>query len=162
MTEVTNNKTFGKKMIQSLSRAVDNAVLLLLLVCLIFAGYSLWDTHKVYEDASSAKYETYKPVSEEETKSFEELRAMNPDVLGWITIYDTMIDYPLVQSKVSNNEYLSRNPEKEFESSGSIYLDTHKCSVIWNCLQTNTFSIRISMGIYFTMGKTMGLNSLLY
>ncbi len=113
-----------KRIVRTLSRTVDNAVLLTLLVCLIFASYSFWDSHQLSAEATSEKYETYKPVSEEDTKSFEELRAMNPDVLGWITIYDTKIDYPLVQSKIGNSEYLSKNPEREFQSSGSIYLDT--------------------------------------
>ena len=116
----------NKRFVRTLSRTVDNAVLLTLLVILILAAYSLWDSHQVFAEADAEQYETYKPVTEEDTKSFDELRAMNPDVLGWITIYDTKIDYPLVQSKTSNSEYLSQNPEKEFQSSGSIYLDT-KC-----------------------------------
>ena len=105
----------NKRFVRTLSRTVDNAVLLTLLVILVLAAYSLWDSHQVFAEADAEKYETYKPVAEEDTKSFDELRAMNPDVLGWITIYDTKIDYPLVQSKTSNSEYLSRNPEKEFQ-----------------------------------------------
>ena len=119
----TQSPKTEKRIVRSLSRTVDNAVLLTLLVILMLAAYSLWDAHQVFAEANAEKYESYKPVTEEETKSFDELRAMNPDVLGWITIYDTKIDYPLVQSKISNSEYLSRNPEREFKSSGSIYLD---------------------------------------
>lgn len=114
-----------RRTVRTLSRAVDNIVLLTLLVILVLASWAFYDSRLVDEEATADKYETYKPVTEEDTKSFEELRVMNPDVLGWITIYDTTIDYPLVQSKTNNSEYLSRNPEREFQSSGSIYLDTH-------------------------------------
>ena len=111
------------RVIRILNRIVDAAVLLLLLICLMLAIWSFWDSHQVYEEASVEQYTAYKPIPGEETKSFDELRAMNSDVIGWLTIYDTKIDYPLVQSKKNNSEYLSRDPEGEFQSSGSIYLD---------------------------------------
>ena len=114
--------TTEHSIVRSLSRAVDNAVLLTLLVCLLLAGYSLWDTHKVDAAADPARYETFKPTADD-TKSFEELRAMNSDVIGWLTIYGTSIDYPLVKAQKDNFEYMSRNPEGKWESSGSLFVD---------------------------------------
>ena len=113
----------GKHIVRTLSRTVDNAVLLTLLVCLIFSVYSFWDTHQVNEAADSKKYATYKPTTEEGKKSFAELQAMNSDVMGWLTIYGTSIDYPLVKAQKDNFTYLSKNAEGEWESSGSIYVD---------------------------------------
>ncbi|MBQ6525079.1 MAG: class B sortase [Clostridia bacterium] len=101
---------------------MDNAVLLTLLVCLMFAAYALWDTHQMLAAADANNYATYKPTNEE-TKSFEEFRAMNNDVIGWLTIYDTTIDYPVVRSPKSNDDYLSKNPEGDWEGSGSLFLD---------------------------------------
>lgn len=112
----------SKRIVRTLSRTVDNAVLLTLLVCLLLAGYSLWDTHQVNEEADVARYATYKPTVDD-TKSFEELRAMNSDVMGWLTIYGTSIDYPVVKAQKNNIEYLSRNPEGDWESCGSLYVD---------------------------------------
>ena len=111
------------KMVRSLSSIVDNAVLLTLLVCLLFAGWSLYDSHQVYAAADSTKYQTYKPTTEEGKLSFAELQAMNSDVMGWLTIYGTSIDYPLVKAQNDNMEYLSKNPQGEWESSGSLYVD---------------------------------------
>ena len=71
----------AKRFIRTLSRAVDNIVLLTLLVCLIFAAYALWDTHQLLAAADANQFATYKPTNEE-TKSFEDLRAMNNDVIG--------------------------------------------------------------------------------
>ena len=110
------------RIVRSLSRAVDNTVLLTLLVCLFLAGYSLWDTRQVDAAADPARYETFRPTADD-TKSFEELRAMNSDVIGWLTIYGTSIDYPLVKAQKDNLEYMSRNPEGKWESSGSLYVD---------------------------------------
>lgn len=113
----------SKRIVRTLSRAVDNMALLTLLVCLIFSIYSFWDTHQVNEAADSKKYQTFKPVTEEGKRSFAELQAMNSDVMGWLTIYGTSIDYPLVKAQKDNFTYLSKNAEGEWESSGSIYVD---------------------------------------
>lgn len=119
---MSNPQTNSKNVVRTLSRTVDNAVLLTLLVCLMFAAYALWDTHQLLAAADANNYVTYKPANEE-TKSFEDFRAMNNDVIGWLTIYDTTIDYPVVRSPRSNDDYLSKNPEGKWEGSGSLFLD---------------------------------------
>lgn len=113
----------NRRFVRTLSRTVDNAVLLALLVALIFSIYSFWDTHQVNEAADSKKYQSFKPSTEEGKKSFAELQAMNSDVMGWLTIYGTSIDYPLVKAQSDNFTYLSKNAEGEWEGSGSIYVD---------------------------------------
>lgn len=40
--------------------------------------------------------------------SFDELRKVNEDIVGWINMEDTMIQYPIVQSR-DNAFYLTRN-----------------------------------------------------
>ena len=119
---MSNPQNNSKKIVRTLSRTVDNAVLLTLLVFLVFAAYALWDTHQLLAAADANNYQTYKPSSEE-TKSFEDFRAMNNDVIGWLTVYDSTIDYPVVRSPKSNDDYLSKNPEGEWEGSGSLFLD---------------------------------------
>ena len=123
-----SNPQNSKTIVRTLSRTVDNAVLLTLLVCLVFACYSFWDTHQVSEAADSKKYASFKPTTEEGKKTFAELQAMNSDVMGWLTIYGTSIDYPLVKAQNDNFTYLSKNAEGEWESSGSIYVDYRNSS----------------------------------
>ena len=53
---------------------------------------------------------------------FEKLAEMNPDVVAWIRIPDTNIDYPIVQSS-NNDEYLYKSFEGEESKAGSIFLD---------------------------------------
>ena len=86
------------------------------------ACYAFWDTHQVYSAASVSTFKEYKPTAEN-SLSFEELRAINSDVIGWLTIYDTSIDYPVLQSPKTDSDYLSKNALGEWEGSGSLFLD---------------------------------------
>lgn len=125
----------NRRFVRTLSRTVDNAVLLALLVILFIATYALYDTTRVNEEADPAKYSTYKPTTEEGQKSFGELRAMNPDVMGWLTIYGTSIDYPIVKAQKDNFEYLSKDVEKNWTTCGALYVDVHNQ---WNFQDFNT------------------------
>lgn len=54
---------------------------------------------------------------------FEKLRQLNPDVVAWITIEGTNIDYPVLYSPVSNDTYLRTTITGEFNNAGSIFVD---------------------------------------
>lgn len=101
--------------------AFDIAFIALMLFLLLFAGYARWDSQQMYTQADPIQFIQYKP-SPPEMMNFEELQALNPDVLGWITIYDTNIDYPLVIGE-DNEKYLNRNPKLESTGSGSLFMD---------------------------------------
>lgn len=50
------------------------------------------------------------------------LREVNEDVVGWITIPDTQLSYPLMQGE-DNEYYLNRTWERVKNSVGSVYLE---------------------------------------
>ena len=54
--------------------------------------------------------------------SFDELRKINPDIVGWIRIADTSIDYPIVRTD-NNDTYLDTDFEGKKNPSGAIFLD---------------------------------------
>ena len=54
--------------------------------------------------------------------SYEEAKAINPDVIGWIQIPGTNIDYPVVRGE-DNNFYLENNVEREKSRYGAIFMD---------------------------------------
>ena len=54
--------------------------------------------------------------------NLEALRAVNPDVIGWILIPDTEISYPLMQGQ-DNDYYLNHTWEGEENIVGSIFLE---------------------------------------
>ena len=111
--------------------AVDWGVNWIVRVILFFimgiSIFSLYDTYRVYDDASPGNlYSRYRPLSDgSDGLSFDELVRLNPDVIGWITLDDTAIDYPVVQGE-NNSQYLNRNALGEYSLSGSILMNTLK------------------------------------
>lgn len=53
---------------------------------------------------------------------FADLYAQNNDFIGWIKIDDTVIDYPVMQSKDNPNFYLEHNFNKEYSRFGVPYM----------------------------------------
>lgn len=70
------------------------------------------------------------PAGEESQVSsvdFSALQKEYPDIKGWLTIPDTDIDYPVLQSGEDEPEYyLKRNYRGESDTNGSLFLQ-------WNC-----------------------------
>lgn len=56
-------------------------------------------------------------------KKYAKLYEANPDFIGWITIQDTQVDYPVMQNMEDNEYYLHRNFDKEYDGSGLPFLD---------------------------------------
>ncbi|HJF45533.1 class B sortase [Thermophilibacter provencensis] len=52
---------------------------------------------------------------------FPTLKAEHPDVYAWITIPDTQVNYPVVQSATDDNFYLRRDLDGNYSVYGSIY-----------------------------------------
>ena len=114
-------QTDAKKVVKTMDKVLDLIVMLFLLSFLLYGGYSLWDSNQMYNRASSATYAAYRPTREEEM-GFEQLQAINPDVFGWITVFGTHIDYPLLQG-TDNRKYVYTNAKGEPARSGAIFLD---------------------------------------
>lgn len=53
---------------------------------------------------------------------FTALQEFNPDIIAWIRIPDTIIDYPVLQGE-DDNEYLRHTPDGEYSIGGSIFLE---------------------------------------
>lgn len=60
------------------------------------------------------------PISED----FLELKSMNPDVMGWLTVADK-INYPVVRHREDENYYLDHNFFGESDFNGSIFLSQY-------------------------------------
>lgn len=124
------HKSNGKKILQTIGkgsvRAADSilslVVVFAVLVLFAYGCYGLWDTNQIYKSAGSKKFKIYKPTDKDGLLSFAKLSKMNPDVLGWLTVYGTGIDYPLVQG-ADNEKYLHTDVEGKYSYSGSLFLD---------------------------------------
>lgn len=58
---------------------------------------------------------------------FESLQAINPEVVAWIYVEGTSINYPVVQGP-NNNYYLDKLFDGKYNSSGSIFMDYRNTS----------------------------------
>lgn len=54
---------------------------------------------------------------------YVDLYEANNDIIGWITIEDTKIDYPVMQTKNSPEYYLDKNFDEEYIASGTPFMD---------------------------------------
>lgn len=55
---------------------------------------------------------------------YSALYAVNPDMIGWLKIEDTLIDYPVVQTPEDENKYLYLDFYGEENSNGTLIMDT--------------------------------------
>ncbi len=60
--------------------------------------------------------------------NMSELYAQNEDVIGWLRIEDTVIDYPVMQTMEDEEYYLYRDFDKRDSVEGSLILDTDSTS----------------------------------
>ncbi len=51
------------------------------------------------------------------------LQEQNPDIIGWLQINDTKINYPVMQTKDAPEYYLRRNFKKEQSTAGTPFMD---------------------------------------
>lgn len=107
-------------------------VLLCFFVVAAYAGYALWDNSQVYAAAENVRdgLLQLKPPEDpesEEGPTFEDLKAINPDVCAWVTLDNTNIDHPVVQGQ-DNLTYVNRDVYGNFALAGSIFLDSRNDS----------------------------------
>lgn len=93
---------------------------LLLSIMIVIPCTVVWMTKAVENDAVESSAISCSP--RENHESYEELVALNKDVIGWIQIDGTGIDHPILQGE-DNSTYLNQNAFGEFSLAGSIFLD---------------------------------------
>lgn len=111
----------GKRIVKSINEITSLIFVCLFAVIILYAIYCVWDSWYVDNQADSDRYRTYRPT-EDDNLPFESLKNLNADVIGWLTIDGTNIDYPIVQGE-DNFKYLNTDATGEFALSGGIFLD---------------------------------------
>ncbi len=103
----------------------------------VLGAYSLWRQPEpvapaVSQTVSTAPAETTAPSTAPATTTvpappvmlerFKALTAQNSDVIGWITIPNTKVDYPVVKSR-NNDYYLHRDLNRKEYYPGTLFMD---------------------------------------
>lgn len=98
---------------------IDCIVLVVFFLLISYGMYGIWDSHLLVKQGLSDQYEIYKPT--EETASFEQLQRINPEVIGWLEVYGTNIDYPVLQGE-DDWKYINTDAKGEYSLTGSLFL----------------------------------------
>jgi len=103
-------------------------MIVILLACItivIYSTYSLFGIYQKYE-VSAKTYRVIEDIyndAQADSSRTEEMKGINNDYVGWITIKDTKVNYPVVKTK-NNSFYLSHNFYKEEDFVGTIFMDS--------------------------------------
>lgn len=132
----------GDRPVEVLRKCIFLASAAVFIVCLALLVEYFWNNQhnsslnseldKMYQETLPADPEETTEPTEEEYEYFgylpnvESLLAINPDVVGWISIPGTDISYPVLQRRGNddgNEYYLKRNIYLEDAHAGSIFMD---------------------------------------
>lgn len=86
----------------------------------------MYDTLLIYNASVSEDLRSYKPIIIDGEAGWD-MSALSDDVVAWLTVDNTSIDYPIVQGK-DNSEYLNKDPFGAYSIAGSIFLDFRNAS----------------------------------
>src|SRR5690625_1290954 len=122
-------------------KIISRIITIAALSVFVYAGHGLFDIFMDYyknrqllNDLQETFYDSNATFAEESPTNdqgtnpfnirpgFDELLKQNEDVVGWITVDGTQIDYPILQAE-DNVKYLNRNFYHEESRAGSIFLD---------------------------------------
>lgn len=121
---------FKKIFLKILNSLTTGTILLALVLVLAYSGYCLWDNRQIITAAENVRVEIaqLKPEADETGKpDFSGLKDVNPDVIGWITLGNTTVDYPILQGS-DNLSYITTDVYGNYAVAGSIFLDTRCAS----------------------------------
>ena len=115
-----SKKSIQKNIVHYTNNILDILTFITFLCFFLIGLYAMYDSAKVYQNANDKSLLKYKPGNNEETE--EELPEVE-DMIAWITMDGTTIDYPIMQG-IDNSEYLNKDLYGNYSLSGSIFLDS--------------------------------------
>lgn len=149
-------RTKGKKLVSAV-------VTIICLTVFIYASYQLLSVYLDYKQNRAMLndvQDTYYNVASEDDSEidsesnsnnvrtgFDALLEQNENVVGWITVDGTQIDYPILQSD-NNVDYLTENYNGDSSIAGSIFMD-YRNDVIGDELNTVIYGHRMKDGSMF-------------
>ncbi|MBQ2580494.1 MAG: class B sortase, partial [Ruminococcus sp.] len=108
--------------------------------------WQVYDNYYVFNHALDDSVLKYKPDPNDPSAVRDS--PITDDMVGWITIDDTNIDYPVMQGE-SNSHFLNTDPFGKYSLSGSIFLDSR-------CSSDFSDSFSLIYGHHMEYGKMFG------
>ena len=112
-----------KKAVKLFDWIEDKIIYLFCIMLFLIGLYALVDSYQVYLHANDDSLLKFKPGYNGEASD----REIQGNMVAWLTIDGTNIDYPVMQGE-DNNEYLNKDPYGDYSLGGSIFLDSRNSS----------------------------------
>lgn len=126
-----------------MQKSIYLSVISFFLLLAVISGTMIY-THFKEATAQNELYESLAEIAEQDTETettapsksdvpemppeYAELYRQNSDIVGWLTIPDTKINYPVMQSKDNPNFYLKHGFDKAYTDYGCPYV-SEECDV---------------------------------
>lgn len=142
-----------------MKKVLSGVLTVICLAVFIYAAHGLISTYldysknkKLVSDLQETFYQEKETEMDEDSSQmirsgFDRLLEQNDELVGWITIEDTQIDYPILKAD-NNNDYLRRDFYKEYNILGSIFMDFRN-DITSNDLNTIVYGHRTKDGSMF-------------
>ena len=99
---------------------------IIIIACLVSAGYfglKIFERFQEDQQLNSSYESIRKDTKTGKHINWNKLKKINSDIVAWIYVKGTNIDYPVVQGK-TNQSYLHTNFKKQYTYGGCIFLDS--------------------------------------
>ena len=124
--DIHGYRTKGKG--RKVARVISTLLFVVGVILLLVAGYlwlkAQWEYHK--QDVEVQKKQSYVTIADDPSTApivnWGKLRADNSDIVGWVQIPGTPVNFPVYQGD-DNDEYLHTSAEGEYALGGEIFLD---------------------------------------
>lgn len=123
-----NKKEKHSKKTNKVTKIIFIFFIIIFICGICYLTYYLYDKNKNNEDnkeiLNNIEIDKSK-ITEDRTErmlQLEELQKENEEIIGWLEIEGTNINYPVLQAS-DNDYYLTHNYKKEKASTGSLFLD---------------------------------------
>lgn len=118
---IAYRRVFG--VVERIDWCINNLFKLMLVPLVLIGAYALYDQGQLENDAVKAASLAKEFVNEtDDSVDFEALLRQNSEVVAWLRIPDTNVDFPVMKG-TDNSYYLSHGFSRNYEITGGIFLD---------------------------------------
>ena len=137
---------------KGIGKTLSSVLIVILLALIVFSGYNIFkiiSNYHAIDVIADEAVEKYIYVDEDDFPKvdFASLQAVNSDVVAWIYIPDTNVNFPVVKGP-SNYTYLNLDYTGSYSIAGSIFMDI-ACSSDFSDIETLLYGHNMHNGAMF-------------
>ena len=132
-------------------KKIRAVIAVFLLGVLVFSGMKIWTETEAYSSESDLHRHLLQlkpaPDGPAVSQNVLDLQAQNSDMVGWLTVLNTNIDYPFVQA-ADNDFYLRRDFNGAYALAGTLFMD-YRCAKDFTSKNTIIYGHHMRNGSMF-------------